>query len=52
MDIVKQLNAERIRVIALFITGHPLWVNLYINKADVFAVLRLPGSRGQCEIGF
>ena len=46
LDLLKKLKADGIKVAALFITGRPLWANPYINIADAFAVIWLPGSEG------
>jgi beta-glucosidase len=34
-------------VVAVFLTGRPLWVNREINAADAFVVAWLPGSEGE-----
>ncbi len=47
LALLKKLNAEGIKVVALFITGRPLWVNPYINSADAFAVIWQPGTEGE-----
>lgn len=46
LALLKKLNADGIKVVALFITGRPLWANEFINAADAFAVVWLPGSEG------
>jgi beta-glucosidase len=44
--LLKKLKADGIKVVSLFITGRPLWVNNFINASDAFAVVWLPGSEG------
>ena len=46
LALLQKLQADGIKVVALFITGRPLWVNPYINSADAFAVIWQPGSEG------
>lgn len=46
LELLKKLKADGIKVVALFITGRPLWANTYVNAADAFAVIWLPGSEG------
>lgn len=44
--LLKKLKAEGIPVVALFITGRPLWVNRELNACDAFAVIWQPGTEG------
>lgn len=46
LALLKKLKADDIKVVSLFITGRPLWVNNFINASDAFAVVWLPGSEG------
>ena len=41
-----KLKAQGIPVVAVMITGRPLWVNPALNAADAFVVAWLPGSEG------
>lgn len=43
---MRKLQAEGIPVIAVMITGRPLYVNPALNAADAFVVAWLPGSEG------
>ena len=43
---MRKLQAEGIPVIAVMITGRPLYVNPALNTADAFVVAWLPGSEG------
>ncbi len=45
-DTMKKLQAEGIPVVAVMITGRPLYVNPALNAADAFVVAWLPGSEG------
>ncbi|HVI99364.1 MAG TPA: exo 1,3/1,4-beta-D-glucan glucohydrolase [Sphingomonas sp.] len=44
---MKKLKAQGIPVVALMLTGRPLFVNPEINAADAFVVAWLPGSEGE-----
>jgi beta-glucosidase len=46
LELLKQLRADRIPVIAVFLSGRPMWVNPYLNAADAFVAAWLPGSEG------
>lgn len=43
---MRKLKAQGIPVVALMITGRPLYVNPALNAADAFVVAWLPGSEG------
>ncbi|RDS78579.1 1,4-beta-D-glucan glucohydrolase [Alteriqipengyuania lutimaris] len=43
---MERLKAQGIPVIAVMITGRPLYVNDALNEADAFVVAWLPGSEG------
>jgi beta-glucosidase len=45
-ETMKALKAQGIPVVALMITGRPLYVNPALNSADAFVVAWLPGSEG------
>ncbi|MBJ7501084.1 MAG: exo 1,3/1,4-beta-D-glucan glucohydrolase [Sphingopyxis sp.] len=46
LDVMKRLKAAGIPVVAIFLSGRPLWVNRHINAADAFVAAWLPGSEG------
>ncbi|WP_329888210.1 exo 1,3/1,4-beta-D-glucan glucohydrolase [Stenotrophomonas sepilia] len=46
LSLLKRLKAEGIPVVAVFLSGRPLWVNREINAADAFVAAWLPGSEG------
>jgi beta-glucosidase len=46
LELLRKLKADNIPVVALFITGRPLWVNRELNAADAFAVIWQPGTEG------
>ena len=46
LALLKKLNAKNIPVVAVFLTGRPLWVNAEINSSDAFVVAWLPGTEG------
>ncbi|MEN0036173.1 MAG: glycoside hydrolase family 3 N-terminal domain-containing protein [Cellvibrio sp.] len=46
LDLLKKLKAEDIPVVALFITGRPMWINRELNSSDAFAVIWQPGTEG------
>lgn len=45
-ETMRKLKAQGIPVVALMITGRPLYVNPALNAADAFVVAWLPGSEG------
>lgn len=47
LELLKNLRAQGIPVVSLFITGRPLWVNREINASDAFVVIWQPGTEGQ-----
>ena len=44
--LLKNLQAQGLPVVAVFLTGRPLWVNRELNAADAFVVAWLPGTEG------
>ncbi|MFC6185967.1 exo 1,3/1,4-beta-D-glucan glucohydrolase [Pseudoxanthomonas japonensis] len=46
LALLKRLKAEGIPVVAVFLSGRPLWVNREINASDAFVAAWLPGSEG------
>ena len=46
LDLLKRLKADGIPVVAVFLSGRPLWVNREINASDAFVAAWLPGSEG------
>lgn len=47
LALLKKLKADGIKVVSLFITGRPLWVNPYINSSDAFVSIWQPGTEGE-----
>ncbi|ROP79819.1 exo-1,4-beta-glucosidase [Stenotrophomonas rhizophila] len=46
LQLIKRLRSEGIKVVTLFLSGRPLWVNREINASDAFVAAWLPGSEG------
>jgi len=46
LDLITSLKAKNIPVVAVFLTGRPLWMNAELNRSDAFVVAWLPGSEG------
>ena len=46
LAMMQRLRAESIPVVAVFLSGRPMWVNREINVADAFVAAWLPGSEG------
>ena len=46
LDLLKKLKSQGIPVVALFVTGRPMWVNRELNASDAFAVIWQPGTEG------
>ena len=46
LELIQKLKADGIPVVAVFLSGRPLWLNREINAADAFVAAWLPGSEG------
>ncbi|MCF7220811.1 glycoside hydrolase family 3 protein [Marilutibacter chinensis] len=46
LTLIKRLKADGVPVVAVFLSGRPLWVNRELNAADAFVAAWLPGSEG------
>jgi beta-glucosidase len=46
LALLRRLKAAGIPVVAVFLSGRPLWVNEEINASDAFVAAWLPGSEG------
>ena len=46
LALLKRLKAQGIPVVAIFISGRPMWVNAELNAVDAFVAAWLPGSEG------
>jgi beta-glucosidase len=46
LALLRKLRADGIKVVSLFISGRPLWVNPELNASDAFVAVWLPGSEG------
>jgi len=46
LAIMQALRAQSIPVVAVFLSGRPMWVNPEINASDAFVAAWLPGSEG------
>jgi beta-glucosidase len=46
LALLKKLRADGIRVVAVFLSGRPMWMNPELNAADAFVAAWLPGSEG------
>lgn len=47
LGLLRKLRGQGVPVVAVFLTGRPLWMNREINAADAFVVAWLPGSEGE-----
>nr|WP_314860067.1 glycoside hydrolase family 3 N-terminal domain-containing protein [uncultured Undibacterium sp.] len=47
LALIKKLKAQGIPVVAVLLSGRPLYLNPHINAADAFVAAWLPGSEGQ-----
>ncbi|MBW8880618.1 MAG: glycoside hydrolase family 3 C-terminal domain-containing protein, partial [Asticcacaulis sp.] len=47
LALIKKLKAQGIPVVAVMLSGRPLYVNPQINAADAFVAAWLPGSEGE-----
>lgn len=46
LALLRKLKADGIKVVSLFISGRPLWINPELNASDAFVAVWLPGSEG------
>jgi beta-glucosidase len=46
LALLRKLKADGIPVVAVFLSGRPMWVNPHLNAADAFVAAWLPGSEG------
>ncbi|QBY03258.1 glycoside hydrolase family 3 protein [Thalassotalea sp. HSM 43] len=46
LALLKSLQQQGIPVVAVFISGRPMWVNAELNASDAFVAAWLPGSEG------
>ena len=46
LELIKRLKTEGIPVVAVFLSGRPLWMNRELNASDAFVAAWLPGSEG------
>ena len=46
LEVASKLRQENIKVVTLFISGRPLWVNRELNASDAFVAAWLPGTEG------
>lgn len=46
LALIRKLKADGIPVVAVFLSGRPLWMNRELNAADAFVAAWLPGSEG------
>jgi beta-glucosidase len=47
LELIRKLKAQGIPVVAIMLSGRPLYVNPQINAADAFVEAWLPGSEGE-----
>ena len=46
LQLLRKLRGAQIPVVAVFLSGRPLWVNAELNASDGFVAAWLPGSEG------
>jgi len=46
LALLKKLRAQGIPVVAVFLSGRPMWVNPELNASDAFVAAWLPGTEG------
>ena len=46
LALIRQLKADGVDVVTIFLTGRPMWVSAEMNASDAFVVAWLPGSEG------
>jgi beta-glucosidase len=46
LELLRRLHGQGVPVVAIFLSGRPLWVNPHINASDAFVAAWLPGTEG------
>ncbi|MEL7446350.1 MAG: glycoside hydrolase family 3 N-terminal domain-containing protein [Pseudomonadota bacterium] len=46
LELLRKFDAEGVPVVAVFLSGRPMWMNREINASDAFVASWLPGSEG------
>ncbi len=46
LELLRKLKTAGVPVVAVFLSGRPLWVNAELNASDAFVAAFLPGSEG------
>jgi beta-glucosidase len=46
LELLRRLHSQGVPVVAVFLSGRPLWVNPHINASDAFVAAWLPGTEG------
>jgi beta-glucosidase len=46
LAMMRRLKAQGVPVVAVFLSGRPLWINRHLNAADALLAAWLPGSEG------
>ena len=46
LALMRRLRSRGIPVVAVFLSGRPMWVNRFLTEADAFVAAWLPGSEG------
>ena len=46
LALLKKLKQQGIKVVSVFISGRPMWVNAELNASDAFVAAWLPGTEG------
>jgi beta-glucosidase len=47
LALIQKLRADKIPVVAVFLSGRPLWMNRELNASNAFVAAWLPGSEGE-----
>jgi beta-glucosidase len=47
LELLRRLRGQGIPVVAVFLSGRPLWMNREINASDAFVAAWLPGTEGE-----
>jgi beta-glucosidase len=46
LELLRRLKSAGVPVVAVFLSGRPMWVNAELNASDAFVAAFLPGSEG------
>src|SRR6185295_1760958 len=46
LALLQKLKDAKVKIVSVFLSGRPLWVNPFLNASDAFVAAWLPGTEG------